>query len=141
MNFKIDEKTTTIEEFNQFEALLEGLKFPDDYKSHMLTYNGGYPEGDYVCFRHNDQIIEFDYFHSIKHGGGAMESYLDMREVLPKNQITIGAILGGGVCISLNQSDYGSISIYYEDVILEKIANSFTDFINGLFEADPDSYF
>ncbi|CAL2080603.1 SMI1/KNR4 family protein [Tenacibaculum sp. 190524A05c] len=141
MNFKIDEKTITIEEFNQFEALLEGLKFPDDYKSHMLTYNGGYPEGDYVCFKHPEKVIKVDYLHPIKYGDSAMEYYLMMRNVLPSNQIEIGSIRGGSICISLNQSDYGSISIYYEDVILEKIANSFTDFINGLFKANPETYF
>ncbi|CAL2080621.1 SMI1/KNR4 family protein [Tenacibaculum sp. 190524A05c] len=141
MNFKIDEKTITIEEFNEFEVLLEGLKLPDDYKSHMLTYNGGYPDGDYVCFRNPNRIIELEYFHPIKYGSDTMEYYLFMRKVLPKNHISIGIISGGRISLSLSELDYGSVYISYEDVIPEKIASSFTEFINGLFEADPDSYF
>ena len=141
MKFKLKNEKITVKEFNDFENLLDDLKLPIDYKQHMLDYNGGYPEGDYVCFKHPERVIKVDYLHPIKYADSTMEYYLMMRNVLPSNQIEIGSIRGGSICVSLDESDYGSISIYYEDVIPEKIASSFTEFINGLFEADPETYF
>ncbi|KAB1158918.1 SMI1/KNR4 family protein [Tenacibaculum aiptasiae] len=138
MNFKTKFEKITQLELNEFELLLDGLKLPEDYKQHLLQYNGGYPDGDYVCFKHPNKIIHLEYFHAVKSG---LEEYLFLRNVLPKGQISIGAIPGGRISISLDEVSYGSIYISYEDVNPEKIADSFTEFINGLFEADPDTYF
>lgn len=141
MKFRIEDQKITLQELQEFEALLEGLQLPEDYKQHMLQYNGGYPKGDYVCFEPYEGIITLSYFNPIKYGASTMEDYLDMRNVFPKNQILIGIIVGGMLIISLDENSYGHIYIAYEDVNPEKIANSFTEFINGLFEADPDTYF
>jgi hypothetical protein len=139
MKFNIEEKKITLLELNEFEQNLS-LTLPDDYKQHMLKYNGGYPSGENVHFQHPTEIIKVSYLHPIKYGDPTMEEYLYMKDVLPMNHLSIGAILGGGLSISLDEKNYGNVFIYYSDLNPEKIANSFSNFINGLFEADEDYF-
>ena len=46
-------------------------------------------------------------------------------------------ITGGGLAMRKGD-DYGAIYVYYSDTEPEKIADSFTDFVNGLVISDAD---
>ena len=116
-----------------FEDTL-GLTLPKDYKAHMLKYNGGEPESYGVYFGEQDNGVNLSYFHPLKYGDDSLEEYLSLREDLPSNYISIGATITGGICMSLDEKDYGSIFVYYEDLNPEKLATSFSEFINGLID-------
>ncbi|CAL2094272.1 SMI1_KNR4 domain-containing protein [Tenacibaculum sp. 190524A05c] len=135
VGFKIDEKTITIEEFNQFEALLEGLKFPDDYKSHMLTYNGGSVPFDYdyllSYLDDNNELIEakFIRFYSLER---IKLTYEKKHEFLFPKLLAIGLIEGGYLAMGYTKNNYGEIFVFFSSEGPYKVANSFKEFIENL---------
>ncbi len=131
MEFVIEESKINPSELVVFEGLLDGLTLPADYIEHMLQFNGGFPKGE-VGFLFDDEMIELEYFHPIKYGDPILEEKLAMRELLPDAHISIGRVIGGGISMSLGSRDYGAIYLYDEDLLPEKVANSFSGFIKGL---------
>ncbi|GGG23214.1 hypothetical protein GCM10011344_24940 [Dokdonia pacifica] len=130
IQFEIENELITQEELEEFEQQLDGLKLPEDYKAHMLKYNGGITIEDYICG--DNENIKFMYFLPIKYGSDTMENSLIAREdVLPINDIYIGAVRGGELCMSLGENN-GSIYVFYSDGERIDLASSFTEFINGL---------
>ena len=125
-----------------FEDLLikENLSLPEDYKKHMLKYNGG--STDDPCEWHLDSRVEFFEFTPIKYGDYTMEKsfLISRRGVLPKKDIYIGRILGGNLCMSLSEENHGSIYVFYSDGERIDICNSFTEFVNGLVYSDEEEY-
>lgn len=88
IEFRIRNELITQEELEEFEQKLDGLKFPEDYKAHMLEYNGGGTIEDYAFDSNED--FEFASFNPIKYGSNTMESSLIAKEdVLPKSDIYI----------------------------------------------------
>lgn len=134
-------KLVTIDDINEFEKKLDGLKLPEDYKQHMLSFNGGYSNNANLYLKHSNKTIDFEYFHPLKYGASTLEKYLDMRSVLPKGQISIGAILGGRISLGLSKENYGQVFISFEDVNPEKVANTFTEFLNSLHESEEEEDF
>lgn len=131
MEFEIENELITIVELGEFEQKLDGLELPLDYKQHMLKYNGGTTIESYT-YNHKNESIDFYYFLPIKFGSDTMESSLVAREnVLPKEDIYIGAILGGALCMSLGKN-YGAIYAFYSDGERIDLASSFSEFVNGL---------
>ena len=118
---------------------MNGLKLTEDYKKHMLQYNGGETIGDYIF--DSDDNIEFASFHPIKYGSSTMESGLISKtDVLPENDVYIGyALAGGYLCMSLGEK-HGAIYVFYSDGERIDLASSFTEFINGLVPFDEDLY-
>lgn len=130
MNFEIENELITFEELNTFEQKLSGFKLPQDYKEHMLKYNGGGVDETYVWY--NDPDIEFLYFYPIKFEDENMESALIDREgVLPESDIYFGAIRGGALCMTLT-GNTGLIYVLYSDGERIDLASSFTEFVKGL---------
>lgn len=132
MDFKTKYQKITEGELFAFESLLKGKKLPEDYKKHMLKYNGGYPIGDYVGFDHEGDFVLLEYLNPIKYGGTTMEDYLGMDTVLPIGHIAIGIISGGRLSMSLNAEKYGEVYVSYEDAIPTKVSNSFIEFVGKL---------
>ena len=130
VEFRTRNELITQEELETFEEQLDGLKLPEDYKAHMLKYNGGGTIEDYEW--NTDENIQFSNFRPIKYGSMTMELGLIAREnVLPENDIYIGRITGGSICMSLGENN-GSIYVLYSDGERIDLASSFTEFINGL---------
>jgi hypothetical protein len=146
------EKNTSLEAIQTFEKKI-GLLLPDDYKQHLLKYNGGRCEPDH-----------FDFIENGKPSGSGIEWFLALHESesdsleetysifkledkrMPDKMIPIDNDgLGNLVCISCAEKDYGYVYFWdHENEVdyleaddddysnLYFIAKSFTDFINGL---------
>lgn len=130
IEFKTRNELITNFELKEFEQKLNGLKLPEDYKKHMLKYNGGGANEDYA-WNSNDKF-EFASFHPIKYGSSTMENGLIARNnVLPETDIYIGYILTGSLCMSLGEN-HGAIYAFFSDGERINLASSFTEFVEGL---------
>lgn len=122
-----------------------GLQFPDDFKEHYLTYNGGYPENDSFVWP-DGGIIRVNSFSSMKH-----EGYVSLEDTynrlvlfesyLPACIVPFAFDDGGNMyCVSCRDTDYGVIyycnNDYYneenENEYLAIVSSSFRNFINNL---------
>ena len=135
---QLDSQLITLTELNEFESLI-GLGLPEDYRQHMLLYNGGD-----VVQRNNTHISNPEagngiaYFYPIKYGGYTMEkAHQQLLSVLPTGYISIGTTRGGGeIIISLiSGSTYGNINERYSDGTLNELSPSFTQLLNDQVEA------
>lgn len=133
MIFNEVKKQLTKEEYKLFVTKFK-VKLPEDYKEHILKYNGGYPNYEFI----ND--IRIHYFHTITHSDHSLENILEKLEhVLPKDFFPIAKDEGGNhICISLKQETYGEIYIWYHDMDenkeLEFLARDFNSLMNNLTE-------
>ncbi len=128
----------TLQELNEFESLI-GYTFPEDYRQHMLIYNGGLVEQD------NNSHINYPEtgsgiakFFPIKYGNYTMEKAFETMENfdIPEGYFIIGETWGGGeIIISLNNdSTYGNTKEYYPDGTLNDLSPSFTQLLNDQVE-------
>ncbi len=133
MIFNDVKKQLTEEEYIMFVAGLN-VSLPEDYKTHVLKYNGGYPDKEYI------NEIHIHYFHTIKHSDHPLENIWEkLRDVLPRNFFPIARDGGGNhICISLSKDTYGEIYMWYhdmdEDKAIEFLAKDFTSFMDNLTE-------
>ena len=127
----------TLQELNDFQTLI-GLPLPEDYRQHMLTYNGGI-----VNELNNAHISNpeggggISKFYPIKYGGHTMEkSYQNTNDILPNGYLAIGTAKGGGeIIISLNNdTTYGHTKHWYPDGTIYDLSPSFTQLINDQVE-------
>ena len=126
------EQKLTEQDLQEFETLI-GNRLPQDYKNHMLIYNGGYPDAESAYFGNIDNDICLSSLHHLK--GNDDDLLIDMHKTYDRlpNGIHIGYILGGGLSMSLEPNEHGSIYIHYSETVSPiKIAKSFTEFISGL---------
>lgn len=128
--------TTT--EFNVFESLV-GYSLPEDYRQHMLTYNGG------IVNQLNNAHISnpesgggIAQFYPIKYGDYTVEEVNStLNDVIPSGFLIIGHTRGGGkIIISLNSgSTYGNTKEWYPDGSINDLSPSFTQLLNDQVEA------
>jgi hypothetical protein len=127
----------TVEELNEFQTLI-GMILPEDYRQHMLTYNGGIVnEYDNAHISDPEGGGGIAKFHPIKYGGYTMEkSYQYTHDILPTGYLAIGRPRGGGeIIISLNNdTSYGNTKHWYEDGTIYDLSPSFTQLINDQVE-------
>lgn len=129
------------------------ISFPEEYKNHLLNYNGGSPEPNIFSFTENGKKTNsrINYFYAINSG-----EFDDLKEVIETFKITEKRMpthilpiaedpFGNVVCISAGKIDYGYIYFWdHENEVdygiandddysnLYFIAESFTEFINSL---------
>jgi len=127
IDFRIENEQITAEDLNEFEKEI-GLTLPEDYRAHMLKYNGGLPSSYYLYYGEPDDGILLSGFKSIKYG----DSLVEKQDYLPENCLSIGYTETGYLAMSLDENEYGSIFVYYSEAELTKIAASFTEFLDGL---------
>ena len=128
-----DSQAITIEELNAFETLISKT-LPQDYRQHMLTFNGGVLEEDvdHVNYSGGGGI---SYFYPIKYGFDTMEDvYEDLNSILPNGYISIGKTDSGGqIIISLNNdSNYGNIKEWFTDGETRDLSPAFTQLLNDM---------
>ena len=146
---------TNLEAIKKFEELIK-VKLPEDYKQFLLKHNGGHPIRD--TFRLiepiNDHFNEggISWFYAL-YDGDVCNITTNFKHSLARGEspdkfLPIGYDSGGGneICIELIEGDdYGKLyywttdwSVWTKDEYnyLYLIANSFTDFINDLYEDD-----
>lgn len=126
--FTSENPAISAEELKEFETTI-GLVLPEDYKAHMLTYNGGAFVSIYLFFGLPDDGINLLGFYPIKHGDTLL---VERRDYLPEKHLAIGRTGTGYLAMSLDEISYGNIYVHYSEVELEFLAASFTDFIDGL---------
>lgn len=130
------------------------IVLPSEYKEHILKYNGGYPNKE--CFdTQGGGRSKIHYFYAIYDGeySNFEKSFniFKIEETRMLSHVFPIAYDDGGnqICISIGDKDYGKIYFWdheeesdepdYENMYL--IANSFNEFLEGLFEcpALPDN--
>ncbi len=150
---------TNLKEIKKFEKLIQA-KLPEDYKQFLLKHNGGHPiaNGFELIKPINNKTKEagIDWFYSLYDEDIANIStefnnistrFKDSRDKIPDEILPIGDDSGGKICLGIQGDYYGKLyywttnwSWWSEDDYnyLYLIANSFTDFINSLFERRVD---
>ncbi|MBX7215663.1 MAG: SMI1/KNR4 family protein [Candidatus Kapabacteria bacterium] len=134
-----------------------GLQFPQEYKDHLLKYNGGQCEPNMFSFYENNHLTSscVDWFLAIYDGEfDNLKWYINLYKVkekrMPFHIIPIAHDPGGNlICISCNGYDYGKIYFWDHekevDYLIEGddnysnlylIANNLADFFNGLHTLD-----
>jgi SMI1 / KNR4 family (SUKH-1) len=124
----------TLEELNTFETFI-GMKLPEDYRQHMLTYNGGLVEEDNIEHKnYKEGGRGISSFYPIKYGYDVMEEvFEDLNGVIPEGYLGIGNSDNGGyILISLNKDTYGKTIIMYSDGDIENLSDSFTQLLNDM---------
>lgn len=127
-----------------------GFNLPKDYKDFLLKYNGGKPKCSKFTTKDGRIISHLMFFLPLIHKEvlslACAFLIFTRKNRLPSNLIPIGEDpIKNFVCISVAGDDCGSI--YYWDFIhsneemptykyLVHIADSFTEFIDGLEESD-----
>ena len=139
LNFEMDSdsKAISIEELNAFETMI-GKTLPQDYRQHMLTYNGGVIKQNVNHVNYPDSG-GISYFYPIKYGYDTMEDvYEDFCDILPNGFISIGKTDNGGyIIISLtDDSSYGKIREFFSDGETRNLSLSFTELLNNMVEDD-----
>lgn len=129
--FELRNKLITSEEIREFEAET-GLSLPEDYKAHMLQYNGGHASGIDVFFGEPDDGINLSCFLPMKYADSSL--VVETKDYLPEKYISIGLTQTGYLAMSLDEETYGSIYVHYSEAELEFLAASFTEFVNGLID-------
>ncbi|MNU83700.1 SMI1 / KNR4 family protein [compost metagenome] len=125
--FKARNPLISPEELKEFETEI-GLSLPEDYKAHMLKYNGGSPLSMYLFFGAPDDGINLLGFYPIKYG---TTLFSGKKDYLPENHIGIGRTGTGYLVMSLDEKTLGNIYVHYSEVELKFLAASFTEFIGG----------
>lgn len=113
----------------------KGTRLPEDYRQHMLDLNGGVQISDGNLYFANyvsdeGELVLSSLFHFEGPGSSVVEAS-ELYDSLP-NGIVIGDFDGGLISMSLDEGDYGHIYMEFSYTDPEKIANSFTEFLNGL---------
>jgi hypothetical protein len=156
LEIKEPEIAINLEDIANLEKKLN-ICFPEDYKQHLLKYNGGHPIKDgyplieYIDNDPNDNSADIAWFLAIYNGehNNFLRDYNTFKiwqKRMPDELVSIGCGSGGDqICISVKGNNYGKVYFWNHDWECEEgeepdysnvhlIANSFTDFINSLYE-------
>ena len=149
------EEPATLSEIKAIEEEY-GFTLPDDYKAHLLLYNGGWPKERDTFMQPaeadgNSIPRTISDFYSIEHGDETFEDALeDLADQLHPHLVPFGSETGGDqFLLSVGPEDYGSVYyISHEFYTPPKrkemkqhrhygkgvsfLAPSFTAFLNGL---------
>lgn len=152
--FAETEASITLSEIEEIERLVD-LKFSEEYKIHLLQFNGGRCSPNIFNFNENGRITEscVDWFLAIHNGKyDNLTNYIYTYKIdekrLPKQIVPIAHDPGGNlICISCGKKDYSCIYFWdHENEVDYKksndndysnlyfIARSFFEFINELKE-------
>lgn len=132
-----------------------GVSFPDDYKNFLCQYNGGTPRQSVFNFKNNDidNGSDIDGFLGINHPIEVMSMEYILNTFanrIPNELFPIASdSYGNLICLYIKEKYYGKIYFWdheneapdgqnpwWNNIYL--IADSFTDFINKLYEFDID---
>ena len=134
-NFNNTENQLDTNDLNKFKNDYK-LNLPSSYTSHILSFNGGYPDKDEI----KGHVVSK--FYPIKYGDYTLEEILNdlvvNENILPSDFFPFACDQGGNdFCISLQDSQYGKIYLFYHDTggDVELIANSFKEFMENLVES------
>jgi cell wall assembly regulator SMI1 len=145
MNFLETSPPLDLNDLKQIEDKL-AIQFPEDFKSHYLLHNGGYPSNDNYRWR-TGGITGINIFFSFKSVGHQQVEEIYENLVITEKYLPVGIIPfasdngGNFFCVSAREQDYGQVFYCNNDhyvngnpesplVFLE---NSLNDFLDKLF--------
>lgn len=139
INFDKDYEAISSSDIEKVENLI-GARLPDDYKKHMLEFNGGsVPLDKNYVFHFGENELDFSRFHQMKHEDGTVEEYFSHKhDFLYPNLISIGTTVEGHLALRIKGNDKGGIYFYSSDSGPIQLTKSFADFINALKVFDSD---
>ncbi len=146
-NMERDVNSIEIEEIEQ----MLGLKLPNQYREHLLKYNGGQCEPNIFIFNENGKLSDscIDWFLAIYEGeydnlNRYIIEYKIENKRLPEMVLPIAHDPGGNlICISCSGEDYGKVYFWDHEREMDAsigfsnlffVANSFNEFIDNLKE-------
>lgn len=153
-NFFDTQPSATTDEINSLEQYAS-LSFPDDYRSHLLHYNGGQCLPNGFSFLENGKVSSsnVDWFLATRsEEWGSLKDYIETFKVdekrMPSNLLPIAFDPGGNlICISCSGLDLGRIYFWdhenevdysiaddedYSNIYL--VSNHLTQFLDSLRE-------
>lgn len=152
VRFSQTEAQISLAQINEVEFSV-GLNFPNDYKEHLLKYNGGKCIPNVFSFYENGKVTQsgIDWFLAIYDGEyDNLKDYIITYKVeekrMPSHLLPIAHDPGGNlICISCGGDDEGCVYFWdHENEVdytesddsdysnLYLIAGSFNEFISGL---------
>lgn len=134
---RLNSQLISLEELNGFESFI-GHTLPQDYKQHMLSYNGGTVVQDVKHINYPDGGEGIAYLNSIKYGAYTMEDiYLSLNGKIPNGYLSIGVTNNeGNIIMYLNKDNtYGYINEWFPDCEINALSPSFTQLINDMAES------
>lgn len=142
MVFEQTEKELTEAEILNFENLIN-TKLPNDFISHYLLYNGGYPPFEKVeGVKHQFTI---NGFMPIKYGSLPIEKVIEDYKksgIFFENKIPFAYDNGGNIYLMASeQTDYGKVYIAEVEFLNDEnhehlVSNSFSEFLAGFYNED-----
>ena len=146
------ELPTNIEEIKKFEELIQA-KLPEDYKQFLLKHNGGHPIRDAFklipTINEKNAEVGISRFYALYDGdvSNITTKFQGTRGQIPDKLLPIAYGDLGKICLGIKGEYYNKLYYWTTNYsfwavddynYLYLIANSFTDFINGLFEMEVD---
>jgi len=138
------------ERLEKFESLL-GNKLPQEFRDHLLKYNGGDPSpGDFdISCEEGPTTLNGIYgLHDGPYHNSLLRTYHTYKGRIPRQLLAIGGDnFGNQICIGLTKKYTGRIyfwdhekeSKFFKFSATTLVADSFGQFIKGLYEyIDPD---
>lgn len=153
LNFSNTEPSINLEQIKLLEELSE-LKFPEEYKKHLISHNGGQCQPNRFKFIEDGKTTEssVDWFLAIYDGEyDNLRSYIEIYKMekkrMPLHILPIAHDPGGNlICISCGGNDLGHVyfwnherevdyDLYSDDDYsnLYLISSNFTEFLNNLY--------
>ena len=129
-----DSQAITLLELNTFETFV-GFPLPEDYRHHMLSYNGSMVVQDVKHVKYPDGGEGISYFDPIKYGSHTMEMvYATLNGKIPSGYLSIGITDNEGhIIMSLNSgATYGNIKEWFPDGEMLYLSPSFTQLLNDM---------
>lgn len=146
MDFDDTGKKTTRGKIRQFE-ITYGISLPDDYKSFLLKFNGGYPSDD-LAFNIEEDGTDSVLSHFYELGKSTDEiqsleeciSDLVQTGFIPPNYLPIADdAFGNQICVGLSEEIFGQIFFWDHegnDQTMVRVASNFQSFLEGLKKLD-----
>lgn len=126
----IDINTITIVECNL------KIKFPKEYKTIVLEYNGASPEvNTFDTDKTKGRVAEYLLSFSLEEKMNIIETYEILKDRLPNNIIpVISDPFGNYICFDFTKNNVISVVFWnHENNSIERVSDSFNDFIQSLY--------
>lgn len=143
VEFSETEKSINISQIEEVEKFV-GLRFPFQYKNHLLRFNGGRCNPNIFNFIENGKATnsDIDWFLAIYEGeSDNLKEYIEIYKIeekrLPHHILPIAHDSGGNlICISCGEEDYGKIYFWDHESEVDYSLSDDTDYSNLYFIAN-----
>ncbi|MFD2917095.1 SMI1/KNR4 family protein [Psychroserpens luteus] len=129
LEFNTTKELISLSDLQNLESAL-GAILPEDYKTHMLKYNGGRVSWtkSYIL-EYNGSEYELGGFKELDK---VKEFFESKNPILYPKYFSIGDIEGGYLAMGYQEENYGQIFVYFSDEAPQKVANSFSEFLQSI---------